>query len=380
MRTKRLHHLSFERHRPGSIVSLRRLSLPLIIVASSWCMAGCSDDTEKPNYRGTQPRAAPHSAPATARLAPEVVTALGRLEPGEGVIDVGAPPGDRILRLEIQEQQSVEAGDVLAILEARDERAAERDVRQARVVEFKRQLERAHSVGRLTVEAQTAEVRRLEADLELAKSDLRRTAALVTEKVIPDRDLEYQKTVEGQAQEALKHARAVLEERRQIHRSDIAETTARLETAKAELRVAEARHARTTLTAPVSGRVLDIFARPGEVTDGTPILRLGETDRMVAVAEIYQTEARFVVAGQRAEVTSPALAEVLLGTVERVGSEIHKNDVLGVDPAADNDARVIETRIVLDDAEAAGRFVHLQVDIEIFVGGEDGSQTSASAP
>jgi HlyD family secretion protein len=54
-----------------------------------------------------------------------------------------------------------------------------------------------------------------------------------------------------------------------------------------------------------------------------------------------------------------------MGTVVRVGSLIAKNDVLGIDPTADVDARVIEVRIRLDPSPLASRLVHLQVNVQI---------------
>jgi len=66
---------------------------------------------------------------------------------------------------------------------------------------------------------------------------------------------------------------------------------------------------------------------------------------------------------------SPALPKALHGKVKQRSRLVHKNDVLGVDPAADSDARVMEMRIQIEDAEVAGQFVHLQVDIEIDTSG-----------
>ena len=108
-----------------------------------------------------------------------------------------------------------------------------------------------------------------------------------------------------------------------------------------------------------------VIVYAGETTGEGPILRLGETGRMFAVAEVYETDARFVREGQRAVVTSPALPQDLHGEVVWRSRLVHKNDVLGIDPAADTDTRVMETRIRIDEADVAAGFVHLQVDVEI---------------
>src|SRR5262249_646182 len=96
-----------------------------------------------------------------------------------------------------------------------------------------------------------------------------------------------------------------------------------------------------------------------------PILRMGRTDSMVAVAEVYYTDIHRVKTGKKAVVTSPALPDPLKGTVIQVGSLIAKNDVLGIDPTADVDARVVEVRIRLDPHPIVSRLVHLQVNVQI---------------
>jgi len=45
--------------------------------------------------------------------------------------------------------------------------------------------------------------------------------------------------------------------------------------------------------------------------------------------------------------------------------KIGKKDVLSVDPAAKTDARVVEVRILLDDAAAAAGLTNLEVDVAI---------------
>jgi HlyD family secretion protein len=92
---------------------------------------------------------------------------------------------------------------------------------------------------------------------------------------------------------------------------------------------------------------------------------MGDTSRMRAVAEIYETDIGQIRVEQRATVTSRALAHPLTGTVARIGNMIFKNDVLNVDPAARADARVIEVWIDLDDGAAVERLTNLTVDIVI---------------
>ena len=51
--------------------------------------------------------------------------------------------------------------------------------------------------------------------------------------------------------------------------------------------------------------------------------------------------------------------------MEHVGLRVGKMDVLGTDPVAKTDARVVEVEIRLDDAKAAALLTNLQVKVEI---------------
>jgi HlyD family secretion protein len=74
--------------------------------------------------------------------------------------------------------------------------------------------------------------------------------------------------------------------------------------------------------------------------------------------------------GQRAIVENvnpnrPVFAGTLTGTVERIGLQIAKNDVIGTDPATRTDVRVVEVRIQLDRSEPVAALTNLQVRIRI---------------
>ena len=306
------------------------------------------------------------SAPlAAAEGAQQRVAALGRIEPGEGVLDVAAPRGERVESLAVTEGSAVAAGDVLATLDSHAERLAARDAWRARADAEARGLDRVREVGPLDLVASEADVRRLEAALAVEQADLKRLAALLADSLVPPRDHEQQAARVARAAEELNHSRAVLDRQRASLRVEEAEAKARLAEARAELAGAEARLERSLVRAPVGGQVLSIVTWAGETVVDDPILRLGEIGRMYAVAEVYETDVRHVRVGQTATITSPALPAALRGRVERISPMVRKNDVLGVDPAAATDARVVEVRVRLDAGVDAARFIQLQVDVEI---------------
>jgi HlyD family secretion protein len=114
---------------------------------------------------------------------------------------------------------------------------------------------------------------------------------------------------------------------------------------------------------PIDGQVLKIHVREGERVGPEGIVEIAETGSMYAIAEVYETDVGRVRVGQRAQVSSPAFARTLEGSVERVGLRIGKLDVLGTDPVADTDARVVEVEVRLDDPEPAARLTNLRVDV-----------------
>ena len=123
---------------------------------------------------------------------------------------------------------------------------------------------------------------------------------------------------------------------------------------------------RRTIYALIDGRVLNVIAHPGELVGGDKtILTMGDTSRMRAVAEVYETDVGRVRLGQDATITSRALDHPVTGTVVEIGRMIFKNDVLNVDPAARADARVVEVRIELDDAERTAGLTNLTVEVLI---------------
>ena len=95
------------------------------------------------------------------------------------------------------------------------------------------------------------------------------------------------------------------------------------------------------------------------------ILELGRVDRMFAIAEVYETDIRHVKVGQKAHISSAALAEPLTGRVEFIHLKVGKQIEIGTDPAARKDARIIEVEILLDKPDIAASLTNLQVDIVI---------------
>jgi HlyD family secretion protein len=254
-----------------------------------------------PDFGASQVAAVPKALQALAL--PSEITALGRLEPKDGVIRVAGPSNFAVVigKLFVDTNDRVTAGQTIAIL---DDHAAIK-----------------------------ADVARLTAELHNAQSEWRRYDRLFKEGFVSTSE-------------------------RDSWATKMESLAAQLERAKAELDLSVVR-------SPITGRVLDVHAREGERVGAEGIVELGQTDAMYAIAEVYETDVTRVRIGQRAVVTSPALPQPVAGTVDRIGLKIGKKDVLSVDPAAKTDARVVEVRILLEDPEQVACLTNLEVDVAI---------------
>ena len=232
------------------------------------------------------------------------ITALGRLEPKGGVIRIAGPSSmssSVISELHVDEGDVLEAGQVIAQLD---------------------------SYAR-----NQAEVRARRAVLQNAQQALSRSFKLQAGRVS----------------------------------SIAAKQTAEMEVkvAKARLSAAEADLALSEVHAPIAGQVLVVHTREGERVGGEGILELGQTDEMYAIAEVYETDIGRVSQGQKARITSAALSKPLTGVVERIGLMVAKMDVLGTDPVAKTDARVVEVDVKIDAGQDVAKLTYLQVTVEI---------------
>ncbi|PZD74180.1 Macrolide export protein MacA [Acaryochloris thomasi RCC1774] len=338
-----------------------------------------------------------------------LVTALGRVEPEGEIIKIGAPAGERILRMLVQDGQEVKQGQAIAYLESYPEQLAERDLAKSQLQEAKALLASEQQLGQVQVQeaqtrqaqvsqpkaeqmrAQAATVERLKAELTLAQKDYQRFQYLQERGAISAKELDDRALALRSRQEELNNAAATFAQLRQQLQTDFANATTQVDMARAgtiksqvqtqvasrirELEVANARLARTIIAAPQNGQILKVLLREGEAvplggsqggSDGDPtIVEMGNTSRMVVVAEVYETDIRHVKVGQSAMVTSPAFDGELYGVVKQVGLRIGKNDVLDTDPAANTDSRVIEVKIGLANGSPVAQLTNLQVDVVI---------------
>ncbi|MEL6223924.1 MAG: efflux RND transporter periplasmic adaptor subunit [Cyanobacteria bacterium J06627_8] len=355
-------------------------------------------------FRIIQPRTVAQSTTEEVTAPQRVaVAALGRLEPDGEVFRISGPTGERVGRLEVNEGDIVVARQAIAYLESYEERLAERNFAaaqleeaqlqyqaetesgQAKVSEAEARIQQVDRPASFQIEAQQANIRRLEAELTLAQTDLERFEGLFEEGAIARQQLDAQATDTRRVEEELQNAEATLiqleedrlttmslaEEQLQSAEADLTLSQVQVTVASAQqnLELAEAKLERTIIRAPRNGRILRVIAKEGEAITSEGILDFGDTSQMYVVAEVYETDVGLVRLGQPAQINSRngAFEERLVGEVSEIGWQIFKNDVLDDDPAANADARVVEVKIRLDDSQPVQGLTNLQVDVRIDV-------------
>jgi len=328
------------------------------------------------------------------------VGALGRIEPASEIIKLGSGVADRLDSLTVKRGDLVKKDQIMGYLQSHAEQVAQRDEIAAQLEEAKlrlateTELDQARiddatikwktiaEVTPLRIQAQVKTVESLEVGIANDKDILQAFEVLVRKNFTPRRTHDNQQTLVAQEEAKLKSAEALLAQMRREYALDLEEAEAQIRLAKAALERAKAdipiasltkqlglaaeRVRRTTIYAPIDGRILNVIAHPGELVGGDKtILEMGDTSRMRAVAEVYETDIARVRSGQSATITSRALDRPVTGKVVEIGRMIFKNDVLNVDPAARADARIVEVRIELDDPERTAALTNLTVDVLI---------------
>jgi multidrug resistance efflux pump len=151
---------------------------------------------------------------------------------------------------------------------------------------------------------------------------------------------------------------------------DIAVASADLAAAEAAVEQARSDLDRARVLAPREGTIIEVAARAGERPPASGLLQMGDTARMEAELEVFQTMAPRVAVGQKVSLVSGVLgAEPLTGSVARIGTLVGRQSVTADDPAANTDARVLLVTVALDDASSvrAARYVNLEVVARISV-------------
>jgi HlyD family secretion protein len=348
----------------------------------------------------------PTPAPPIAAAEETKVTALGRLEPQGEVIklSVANAQDSRVDKLLVSEGDKVKAGQVIAILQgmdkkqaalaeaeqnlavqkaklaqlkAGDAKAAEITAQEAYIARIEAQLRTETAEKQAAIARAQAELRNAEIDykryeslhqegaIETSKRDESRKAWETAQANLSEAKAQLENTV-STLQKQIQQEKATLKKLREVRPVDVKVAEAEVDYATTQVVKAKAELNDNYVRVPVAGQILKINTRVGEqVNTSQGIVELGRTQQMYAIAEVYETDVGKLQVGQRVTIVSEygGFTGTLHGTVEHIGLQIKKQDVLDSDPAAEKDARVVEVKVRIDpqDTFKVAGLTNLQV-------------------
>lgn len=329
--------------------------------------------------------------------APRAASALGRIQPANGLLSLGVPLPDRLGKLLVHEGSEVKEGAVLAELESRTDRALELKLLDQQIQEAQDKIQEIRENGKLQIALEELQIEQMEAlgpvDLAMqrqkakfleqqaaqAENGLERIANLPS---VSLQEREQQAMLVSQYKAEHEGALGLVKKMELMQKLNLKLAKAKIKLAEANLErtvkevplnslkeqraLTERRYEQAQLKAPSKGKVLRVFAHPGELVGAPqPILQMADLSQMAVLAEVYETDIHKIFEGQQAQIASKAMpGNKLTGKVVAIGGIIGKNRVFDADPLADVDRRVLEVKVMLDQPALAAGFINHQVTVE----------------
>lgn len=377
---------------------VNKFLIPAIAIAlallgvSIWLVLGRSSNNSSPITSTTV------ASNTSNKEQTRAISALGRLEPQGEVIKVASPSAlgtSRIIKLLVKEGDIVKQGQVIAILDSYDRSVAALLQAQSQAQESERNVAKVRAGSKsgdiiaqegnvlsaaANIKSNEANAARIRSELEIAGRDYNRFLEVYKEGAISQTLLDSYRlkveTLQGQliqaqqqvqqAQFQLQQSQGLLNSVREVRPTDVQFAEAQLQTAIVNIKKAEVDLDLSQVRAPIAGQILKINSKTGEVVSQTNgVVEIGNTSQMYVVAEIYETDIGKIKVGQKATIQSEAFEGEITGKVDQIGLRIAKNDVLGTDPAAKTDVRIIEVKIKLDNSQKVSGLTNLQVRVKV---------------
>ncbi len=280
----------------------------------------------------------------------QTVVASGRVMTPQRA-SVGAVITERIVRIPVQEGQTVKRGDVLIVLDDSDERAAIAQA-QAAVAQAEARIRQIREVG---LPAATQGLAQAQANLVQAQRQFDRAQDLKAKGFVSQSALDDAKRNLDVAQSQLESARLQVDSNRPTG-SDSLVAQAALAQARAAVGAAQARLDQTVIRAPVDGTLIGRNVEPGDVVQpGKELMALapvGETQIVVQIDEKNLSQLR---PGQKA-----------LGSVDAYPHERFLAELFYINPGIDSLRGSVEVKLRIPAPPAYMRQdMTASVDIEV---------------
>ncbi|AFZ59637.1 ABC exporter membrane fusion protein [Anabaena cylindrica FACHB-243] len=266
---------------------------------------------------------------------------------------------ENIARIEAQWQ-----GDRIAQAATINKLAAELNNAEAESQRYQ-QLYSEGAVSNSVIDSKRLNVETAKQQLEEAKAILNRINSTAT-KQLAEAKVALTR-INATSNKQISEAKATLNSIAEVRPVDVNLAQTEVESAIATLKRAQTDLEAAYIRAPMDGQILKIHTRAGEKIENTGIADFAQTDQMLAVAEVYQTDISKVKLGQKALITSPSFTGELRGTVSQIGLQVNRQNVFSNQPGENLDSRVIEVKIRLtpEDSKKVAGLTNLQVQTAI---------------
>lgn len=269
------------------------------------------------------------------------IFAAGRVEGVAPEVKLFATIRERITRVLVREGESVTEGQLLVELDSQMVRA-ELELAQAGVLLAQAERDRLQSGATQNEKDEAHQMcEHRYAEMVTASKMHERGVRLAKTNTISKADLdEYESR--AQSSKALYAAAqahfAMIND--PARTEDVQSTEARLAAAKAKLSVAEAALAKTQITAPSNGQILQINVEVGELPADEPLVIMCDTTSLQVRASVDEFDALRVRVGQTVRIRSNAMQNTTFeGRVSRIRPRMHHKQVVSERPNSHMDTR-----------------------------------------
>jgi HlyD family secretion protein len=275
---------------------------------------------------------------------------------------------NRLDRLLVDEGDDVASGQLIAeFADAASKRAAVSQS-DAATAEAQTELARVRAAGRPEdIEAERDRIESLRFQQEIARADATRAETLVPSGAGARAVAERADAAANRAGANLREAEARLISLSKPRPEDIAVAEAKLRSAQAAGDLARAQLALSEVFAPISGKVLKVYARPGDFVGPGGLLDLANLDQLEVVADVYETDLSRVHIGAQADVLVPGTAAPYQAEVREVGWLVKHTLEAGTDPTAAVDGHTVEVRLRLGRGGVADLRQRIDAQVHIAI-------------
>ncbi|TDB58100.1 HlyD family secretion protein [Arundinibacter roseus] len=255
------------------------------------------------------------------------IVGVGRIEPEDGLLSLTAGSSGRVLEVQIDENQQVQKGDVLLVLETTLERA------QLAQAQSKKATQQA------AILARQAALEGLRVTLRNSEKTYMRNTELFQGKALTKEALDDSKAEFDKVQQDVRQAEAALSEAQSLRNENLADVNY-YQTVLAQKQV----------RALLGGQILNVTVKTGDyITNDTPLADFAPQGPLFAKTEVDELYAEKVKIGQKAYILSQTTADTLATGTVSFAADYLKQKSLFKDQATElEDRRVRQVSIQLE--------------------------------